>query len=129
PIRAPCRAPPAVPVSGRSSWVSSLSSEARGGRRGEAGTCRRPLKPPRLARHLARAPPPAPPSPRGGGCARRPAAQGGSRGGDALRFGARYGSSDSLPTARACLPPTADGAFGQVEARAHTVARMLSRTK
>src|SRR5207245_4073541 len=59
-------------------------------------------QPPRLARHLARAPPPAPPSPRGGGCARRPAAQVGSRGGYALRFGARYGSSDSLP--RACLP-------------------------
>jgi len=27
-----------------------------------------------------------------------------SRGGGALRFGARYGSSDSLPTARAPLP-------------------------
>ena len=44
------------------------------GRR-EAG-CPRPLKPPRLARHLARTLPPAPPSPRGGGCARRPASQG-----------------------------------------------------
>src|SRR5439155_8666174 len=97
-------------------------------------------KPPRLARHLARAPPPAPPSPRGGGYARRPACGGdGSRGGDALRFGARYGSSDSLPMAPACLPPMAEGACGHATASClfataecagdHTVARMLSRTK
>src|SRR5207247_9652688 len=37
-----------------------------------------------------------------GGAARGPAAQDGARGGGALRFGARQGSSDSLP--RACLP-------------------------
>jgi len=56
-------------------------------------------QPPRLARLLARAPPPGPPSPETG-VARRPASGGdGSRGGGALRFGARYGSSDSLPTA------------------------------
>src|SRR5438445_8604547 len=44
-----------------------------------------------------------PPSPETG-VARRPAAQAGSRGGGALRFGARYGSSDSPP--RECLPAT-----------------------
>src|SRR5438132_11131119 len=61
-------------------------------------------QPPRLARLLARAPPPRPPSPETG-VARRPACGGDdSRGGGALRFGARYGSSDSLP--RGCLPAT-----------------------
>src|SRR6266700_1758505 len=54
-------------------------------------------QPPRLARLLARAPPPGPPSPETG-VARRPACGGDdSRGGCPLRFGARYGSSDSLP--------------------------------
>jgi len=43
----------------------------------------------------------APHPPRRGSLA-QPAAQAGSRGGGALRFGARYGSSDSLP--RECLP-------------------------
>src|SRR6266851_954693 len=70
------------------------------------GGCRRPLKPPRLARHLDRAPPPAPHPPKRGSLAallRRDD----SRGGGALLFGARYGSSDSLPTAPAARHPPA----------------------
>src|SRR6266849_6255132 len=59
-------------------------------------------QPPRLARHLARAPPPGPPSPETGVAHRSACGGDGSRGGGALRFGARYGSSDSLPTAPAC---------------------------
>jgi len=54
-------------------------------------------QPPRLARRLARAPP----LPRDGGRSPPLLRRDDSRGGGALRFGARYGSSDSLPTAPA----------------------------
>ena len=46
----------------------------------------------------------APHPPEAGGALAALLRRDGSRGGDALRFGARYGSSDSLP--RECLPAT-----------------------
>src|SRR5439155_8821147 len=55
------------------SFAGSRAGLGFGGR--GAGGFRRPLKPPRLARHLARAPSPGPPSPEAG-VARRPATQG-----------------------------------------------------
>src|SRR6266567_5676904 len=81
--------------------ASERDATPRANAGGSGGRHPSSAQPPRLARLLARAPPPGPPSPETG-VARRPAAQDRSRGGGALRFGARYGSSDSLP--RACPP-------------------------
>jgi hypothetical protein len=76
---------------------------------------------PRRATSLGRLRPP--PIPRDGGALAAPLRGDGSRGGGALRFGARYGSSDSLRKASPAGGP------GGVQALGHTVARMLSRTK
>ncbi len=80
--------------------------------------CRRPLNLlASRASSLGRLRPP--PIPRDGGCARRPACGGvDSRGGGALRFGARYGSSDSLPPATRHRPPLSPALPMRRQARA-----------